>query len=277
MILMLENNFIRDMISEAVFWIIVAIVLIITFIVNYIFRRLTYKTRYKKAKLPVKDSEIPYCREIPCINLEEAFYIGVYYGVIQDIGDFVGAFLLKWFHEGKIKFLEKNGKMIIDMRQKFTPDTAFEKELQRRLLQCADMNFLLEEKEFLEFFSDENELIMLIFEIMLYNLHKEFEKNGLLVFNEKTKTFVPSAKMEEEAVKLQGLKNYLSDFSKLDERESVQVELWEEYLIYAQLLGIADKVENEFEQIYPEYLKIASENIKMLALRDTLMNVRPLL
>ena len=46
------------------------------------------------------------------------------------------------------------------------------------------------------------------------------------------------------------------DFSKINDRKGQEVALWEDYLIYAQLMGIADKVETQFEYIYPDYKKL---------------------
>lgn len=45
-----------------------------------------------------------------------------------------------------------------------------------------------------------------------------------------------------EYAKWKGLYNFLKDFSKIDERELPEVSLWEEYLVYATLFGIAKKV-----------------------------------
>ena len=37
----------------------------------------------------------------------------------------------------------------------------------------------------------------------------------------------------------------------MPEREYFEVKTWEEYLIFAQLMGIADKVAEQFSKIYP--------------------------
>ncbi len=49
-----------------------------------------------------------------------------------------------------------------------------------------------------------------------------------------------------------GLKKYLDEFTLIAEREITEVSLWKEYMIYATLFGIADKVINQFKQVYPE-------------------------
>lgn len=49
-------------------------------------------------------------------------------------------------------------------------------------------------------------------------------------------------KGKEEVNKLYALRNFLNDFSILDEKEIKEIVLWEDYLIYATLFGISKKV-----------------------------------
>ena len=48
----------------------------------------------------------------------------------------------------------------------------------------------------------------------------------------------------------------LLDFSLVGERDIKETVLWKEYLIYATLFGIADKVCDSFTKIYPDYFKM---------------------
>ena len=50
-----------------------------------------------------------------------------------------------------------------------------------------------------------------------------------------------------------GFKRYLEDFTIVNERKVCEVELWEKYLIFAHLFGIADRVAEQFKRIYPDY------------------------
>ena len=54
-----------------------------------------------------------------------------------------------------------------------------------------------------------------------------------------------------------GLKRYLKDFSLLEERHAVEVSLWDEYMVYAQLFGIAKQVRKDFQKICPEYFELS--------------------
>lgn len=56
----------------------------------------------------------------------------------------------------------------------------------------------------------------------------------------------------DEREKWVGLKKYMEDFSLLNEKEIPALELWEEYLVYATVFGIADKVIKQLKIVYPE-------------------------
>ena len=50
-------------------------------------------------------------------------------------------------------------------------------------------------------------------------------------------------KGNEEYYKWKGLKNFLSDFGRLNEKELPEIKLWEKYLVYATMFGLATKVQ----------------------------------
>ena len=61
-----------------------------------------------------------------------------------------------------------------------------------------------------------------------------------------------SEKIYDDSVKLYGLKLFLQEFSRIDTREVMEVNLWDEYLMFAYLFGIADKVAKQLKNMYPE-------------------------
>ena len=56
----------------------------------------------------------------------------------------------------------------------------------------------------------------------------------------------------EEQDKWKGLANYMEDYSLLNEKDVLSLEIWEKYLIYATAFGIADKVIEQMKAKYPE-------------------------
>jgi len=56
-------------------------------------------------------------------------------------------------------------------------------------------------------------------------------------------------------------KNFLKDFTLSDQRGANEVSLWKEYLVYAQLYGIADRVAQQFKKLYPaEFAMVAQSS-----------------
>ena len=49
-----------------------------------------------------------------------------------------------------------------------------------------------------------------------------------------------------------GLKNYMEDFSMMDQKEVPELVLWEKYLVYATAFGIADTVLKQLKVVYPQ-------------------------
>ena len=56
-----------------------------------------------------------------------------------------------------------------------------------------------------------------------------------------------------------GLKKFLKDFTLIQDRGTVEVKLWNNYLIFASLYGIADQVYKDFKQVCPEYFTLSQE------------------
>ena len=48
--------------------------------------------------------------------------------------------------------------------------------------------------------------------------------------------------LSEDSKELYGLKLYLNEFSSINTKEVMEVHLWDEYLMFAYIFGIADKV-----------------------------------
>lgn len=57
-------------------------------------------------------------------------------------------------------------------------------------------------------------------------------------------------------VKLYGLKKFLEEFSTIDTKEVLEVKHWEEYMMFACLFGIADKVSTQLKHLHPDLEKI---------------------
>ena len=59
----------------------------------------------------------------------------------------------------------------------------------------------------------------------------------------------------ENVRKVYGLRKFLKDFTLANERHVQEVALWKEYLVWAELFGIAKQVRADMKKINPEYLR----------------------
>ena len=64
-----------------------------------------------------------------------------------------------------------------------------------------------------------------------------------------------------EACHVVEFKNFLNDFTLSKERGAAEVGLWKDYLVFAQLYGIADKVATQFERLFPAEFQEISQSV----------------
>ena len=70
---------------------------------------------------------------------------------------------------------------------------------------------------------------------------------------------------EEEKAQWKGLKNYIEEYSLIEDREVIELALWEKYLVYGTAFGIADKVIEQMKANYPEvFIEEAWDDEKMM-------------
>lgn len=63
-----------------------------------------------------------------------------------------------------------------------------------------------------------------------------------------------------EIEKWKGLKKYMEEFSMLDKKELPEIVLWEKFLVYATVFGIAQKVLKQLKIVYPNIEEMAEIN-----------------
>lgn len=216
-------------------------------------------------------NDVPYFRDIPCKNdLFRAYYIGNKYGILKSKTDILGAIILKWLKDSIIKIEQKETGAIfkkentVVVLNETNPDTIMdskEKELFQMLYE-ASKDGILEDKEFEKWCNKSYSKIFSWFDDIITREQKKLVTEGLITFKEtvklkffKRKIYTATPELKEEALELAGLKRYLNDYTLIKDREAIEVHLFEDYLIYAQLMGIAKKVAKQFKDLYPEIIE----------------------
>lgn len=224
----------------------------------------------------VLPEDVNYYREIPSNkDLERAYWVCLKYSVIPEEKvkqGIIGAILLKWIKNGYITVLKmekgilsfKDNNYAIDLTKITNVDNEIENGLLKILITAAGPNKILEAKEFKKWSKKNYSEVSSWFSSIDDQVELNLEKEGLITLIQETTQGMfgtsknitiknVNPKLKEEAIQLKGLKKFLLDFSIMPEREYFEVKTWEEYLILAQLMGIADKVAEQFSKIYPNF------------------------
>lgn len=219
----------------------------------------------KGKKLP-KDVDL--FRELPCgKDLYRAYWVASNYKLMKKKTDFLGAILLKWLKQGKIRIESKTVGMIFkkeDTTIVFTKDIGLDTELETDLynyMYTASKDGILEGKEFERWCSNNYSKILKWFDKVLDYENERLEAEGKLIKEEKVtfkvfKSYVYKVdeSMYQEAIYMKGLKQFFNEFETMKDKEAIEVSLWEEYLMYAQIFGVAEKVAKQFKELYPDVI-----------------------
>lgn len=221
-------------------------------------------TGSKKIKFGKTSKKIPkevnYFRDIPCNkDLYKAYWISKTYKINKKDTDLLGAVLLKWLKEGRIEIKKeikegifKKEKSSIVLKQNLEFELYFEQELYNMIYE-ASIDGVLEAKEFKKWASDNYTELYDWFKKVLDFETEKLELEGKLTKLSHNK-YETTELLLQEAIELKGLKNFLEDFSRIYEKNPIEVNLWQEYLIFAQIFGIAEKVAKDFKDIYPDII-----------------------
>ena len=221
---------------------------------------------YKNNKV-IDKKNTPLFRDIPCNK--DIYYANTLIKLNNTIfnnykeTNIFGAIILKWVKENKIRFINDTTGIFnkesssIDLTLNPTFDNVLEKELFNIMLE-ASKDGMLETKE-LEKWCKKNYT-------KFFNLFERINKVEIEKLKQNNHIYTRSSKEEckrknvmddmiyDDSTKLLGLKKFLEEFSKIGTREVLEVHIWDEYLMFAYLFGIADKVAKQLKNLYPEVL-----------------------
>ena len=153
----------------------------------------------------------------------------------------MGAYFLRWIHKGLVaceKDTEHEGRMNLRFTQSTPDGLNTSDELERKYYKAARLaagdNLVLEADEFSKWSKANSSAVS--------GWPDEAKRAGARVWDP-----LPM----ETRRKVVEFKNFLSDFTLSEERGAPEIVLWQEYLVFAELFGMADKVTKNLEKLYP--------------------------
>lgn len=219
----------------------------------------TKKLKFSKGYKNFKD--VPYFREIPLNkDIFTAYWYACQYGLVKNKTDFLGAILLKWLKDGNVENVTVTSKVLKKEERAIklvNPIGLKGLEIELfNMMQMASVDGVLESNEFTKWCKSHYNKILKWFNRVIDEETSKFVNKGLITVEKKMfgTVHIVSDSLKEDAEKLAGLKKFLNEFSNIKDRESIEVKLWEEYLMYAQIFGIAKKVAKEFKKLYPDVI-----------------------
>lgn len=206
-------------------------------------------------------------RDIPCNkDLFRAYWVATNYNLTKKKEDFLGAVILKWLKNGNIKIEKRTSKKLFKETEENNivfVTAPIEVEQERKLYQYmyeASLDGCLESNEFKKWCTKNYKKILNWFDENIDDETSKLVTEGKATPVVDGKIFKHTiyqidSSMMEEAEHMAGLKKFLKEFSMIDTREPIEVNLWNEYLMYAQIFGIAKEVADQFKKLYPEVIQ----------------------
>lgn len=274
-----KKNFFQKLLS----YIPVLISIFIPFAIVFIAIRSSIVNGYGyKNNKTIDKKNTPLYRDIPCNK--DIYYANTLVKLNNTLfnnykeTNIFGAIILKWVKENKVKFINQTKGVFnketssIDLTLNPTFDNVLEKEL-FDIMYEASADGILETKELEKWCNKNYSKFFNLFErINTVEIHKLKNDNHIYNRTDKNeckKKNVMDDTIYEDSTKLYGLKKFLDEFSKIDTREVLEVHIWDEYLMFAYIFGIADKVAKQLKNLYPEVLEDPNNYIDL----DTILYI----
>ena len=171
-------------------------------------------------------------------------------GLGKDLSNnLIGAYFLKWVLNGSVNVVPdpaRKNRVNLSFENPARFEEPVENDLYQMVREASGDNLILEAGEFEKWSKKSFKRVS--------NLPEREKTRGLQWFQDHhylVKDGKCNAAGQEQAIHLVEFRNFLQDFTLSNEREAGEVALWRDYLVFAALFGIADKVAKQFEKLYP--------------------------
>lgn len=230
-------------------------------------------------------NNITYYRDIPLnCNVFEIYALLIRYDIIKRGQNLIGAIFLSWYQKGYIN-IKKSTKSFaninldyfaIEFKDNLSFDNEIEQKLLKILLSASGADGILDENELIDY-CDNNplDLDLWFWEARLYGEQLLIE-DGLILENTANPNkgkYIITKQANNTILEILGLREYLLNYSMISEKEAIETVIWENYLIIAQLLGISDKVKEQFKDLNLNFGAYTDLNISFSSLSKSMVSL----
>lgn len=222
-------------------------------------RKLVKRRRRKKELLGGGINDVPWCRDVPVggdLRRANGILNAIEGG--SDYKKLISAYIVRLFYRKAFEPVRtEDGKWAVkvlpfkaDPAEATSTDTDLEFDLYGFFQAAAGRNGLLENKELKRWARGHGESVS--------NWYKKMD-SALSIWNIR----------KEDVQQVFGLRKFLKDFTLIGDRGVVEVRLWNNYLVFASLYGIAGQVRKDFKKVCPEYFSLSEVARMMDRMDDT--------
>ncbi|MCQ2609592.1 MAG: DUF2207 domain-containing protein [Lachnospiraceae bacterium] len=253
-----NNNFIDLIILVIIGVFFITFISIIVTAVSKIKNRLSLKKLYK---------ECDYFKDIP-----NGGNISLSYILMKDFdlwnikeNNIIGALILKMINDKNLEPIEEktigffgNEKVNTSLKVLTPPTDEVTQELYYMIVNASGGDLILQEKELEQYARVHYQLFIDFIEKVTTKGQSELSiRNGYKKILTKKLKYLTEVGVKELS-EVYGLRKYLDEFSLIAEREVKEIEIWDNYMIYATLFGIASKELKDLKNVYPDKIEDVS-------------------
>lgn len=228
-------------------------------------------------------NDIPYYRDIPFEgNLFKSYALLLKFDIIKRGQNLIATILLDWYKKGFISFIDidknflniKHSSFAIQFKDNLHFDTEIEENLFKILMSASGENNILEEYELTKYCQEKPyDLDIWFWNARLYGEKLLIDDDIFIKQTEKKDpVIIVTKKANEKVIQLMGLNKFLLEYSMISDKETTEITLWEQYLIFAQLLGIADKVKQQVKNLNLDFGVYSDININFFNILNSIKN-----
>lgn len=230
----------------------VIIPLILILIAVYLIKRKIELKRFYKS--------VEYFRDVPNGgDISLSHYLAVNFDVSDDESLILGALILSMINSGSILPLTEEIiglfggiKQSVNLKLIQEPEKEAEKRLYRVLIAAAGEDGILQERELEKYAYKNCDAVKELIDATKSDGENTFISAGGFSDGAGNRVRDLSESGKAALAEVMGLKKYLDEFSLISERSITETSIWKDYMVYATLLGIAEKVIKQLEKICPE-------------------------
>ena len=221
-----------------------------------------YQSAKRKEEIKQFSDSVGYFADVPNGgNIEMTHYLARTFDVSKEDSLIVSALMLSMMNQGAIELYSRedmygNAQPTMELRLLQEPNGAPERKLFYILSAAAGNDGVLLEKELDDYAFEHYEEIEKFIKSAKSHGEKAFKARGGFVKNSGNRIKDLSDTGKSELAQVMGLKKYLEESAQMAERDIWEANLWQEYMVYATLFGVAEDVIEQMKFLYPEHTPI---------------------